>query len=161
MTTITTYSSEETRNLGEKIAKVFMGKADKTERATIVSLEGDLGGGKTTFVQGLGRGLGLRDAILSPTFILFRRYDLSSQPFSDFYHFDCYRIESQSDQFGLREMGVGQIIKNPKNIVAIEWADKIKSTIEPDLFLKFSFVSENIREISIDGEKGLVKLIIT
>ena len=96
---IITKSSTQTQKLGESLAKKLKG-------SNLICLEGDLGGGKTTFVQGLARGLGIKERITSPTFVLMKRFainnksrlcrgfSMKSKRFTHFYHIDCYRIKN-------------------------------------------------------------------
>src|SRR3989344_3335881 len=104
-----TKNFKETQKLGCDFAKVL-------KKEDIVCLYGDLGSGKTTFVQGLAEGLGIKSRIISPTFIIMRSHELKN---GMFYHIDLYRIGSERDLEGL---GIEEIINNKSNIVAIEWA---------------------------------------
>lgn len=90
---------------------------------TTIALFGDLGGGKTTFLQGLAKGLGVEKRILSPTFIISREYSLSGG--GCFYHFDWYRLENEKQA---RALGIEELFGG-ENIVAIEWADRAKSIL--------------------------------
>ncbi|MDD3532262.1 MAG: tRNA (adenosine(37)-N6)-threonylcarbamoyltransferase complex ATPase subunit type 1 TsaE [Candidatus Shapirobacteria bacterium] len=111
-----TESAQETTALGQKIGF-------NLKPGTTVALFGDLGGGKTTFLQGLALGLGVKERILSPTFVISRDYPLSSG--GRFYHFDWYRLENekQAQALGIEELFGGG------NIVAIEWADRAKKIL--------------------------------
>lgn len=127
--------------MAEEILKTHIGG-----RALVLGLEGDLGGGKTTFLQGFAKGLGIKEKILSPTFIIMRR-------FNNFYHFDCYRIQKAKD---ILDLGFKEIINNPQNIVAIEWADRIKKILPKNvLFLKFGFVGKTSRKITIQSKNNV------
>lgn len=125
---IITKSSEETKKLGFDFAKTL-------QEGDIVCLYGDLGSGKTTFVQGLAEGLGIKNKIISPTFIIVRKYDY-------FYHVDLYRIESPEN------LGLIEILNDKSSIVAIEWAEKLGS-LTPDkrIDIKFSHADGNTRKI--------------
>jgi len=140
-------SSEETKRLGEKLAKkIFKSYPGKT--AKIVALTGELGSGKTTFVQGFFRGLGIRKRATSPTFVIFRRFTFHVSGFKNLYHVDAYRIKKPKE---LNALGFGDILKNPQNIVLVEWAEKIKRILLRNaLWLKFRHGGkENERAISI------------
>jgi tRNA threonylcarbamoyladenosine biosynthesis protein TsaE len=145
-----TRSEKGTEKLGEKIGKkILKEKLDKT--AKILVLEGDLGGGKTTFLKGFAKGLGIKEKILSPTFILFRKFQIPNSKFQNFYHIDCYRIEKPRE---ILNLGFREIIKDPKNIVAIEWADKIKKILpRKALKIKFKILGKKEREILIKWQR--------
>jgi tRNA threonylcarbamoyladenosine biosynthesis protein TsaE len=145
-----TKSEKETEKLGEKIGKkILKEKLDKI--AKILALEGDFGGGKTTFLKGFAKGLGIKEKILSPTFILFRKFQIPNSKFQNFYHIDCYRIEKPRE---ILSLGFREIIKDPKNIVAIEWADKIKKILPRKVLkIKFKILGKKEREILIRWQK--------
>jgi len=107
-----TNSSEETQKLAEDFSQKLKG-------GDFLAFYGDLGSGKTTFIQGLAKGLGVQRRIISPTFIIVRHYGVNLK---SFYHIDLYRTESESDLLGL---GIDEIIKDKNNIVALEWAEKM------------------------------------
>ena len=159
-----TISPNQTKKLGETLAKEIL-KTQPKKLAQILGLEGDLGGGKTTFLQGLARGLGIKQKILSPTFILMRKYQLttnnkqlttknrrlrvvSCKLKSYFYHIDCYRIKKPKE---ILDLGFREIISNPKNTVAIEWSDHVRKIIPEDsLIIKFELANKNKRKIVIN-----------
>lgn len=139
--TYTTNSFEDTRQLGRNFASEIFG-------IQVVALHGDLGSGKTTFVQGFAEGLGITKKIISPTFIIMRTYELKDhQTKKFFYHVDLYRIESIHDVEGL---GLLEIMNDPDNIVVIEWPEKIENSLpkdRKDVF--FTYIGEDKREILI------------
>ena len=108
---IETNSAEETIALGEKIGREAI-------PGTVITLEGDLGVGKTVFAQGLARGLGIDDAITSPTFTIVQVYEEGRLPF---YHFDVYRIADPDEMYeiGFEDYFYGQ------GVTLIEWANLI------------------------------------
>ncbi len=142
-----TNNSEQTKNLGEKLAKEILKKKPK-DQAFVIGLEGELGGGKTTFLQGFAKGLGIKEKILSPTFVIVKRFklkNLSTYKLTNLYHFDCYRIGKSKE---LLDLGFKKIVSNAKNIIVIEWADKIKRIMPEDvLWIKFDFVDKKKRKI--------------
>ena len=88
---------------------------------TVLLLKGDLGAGKTSLVQGIGKGLGIQDAIVSPTFTLINEYPEGRIPL---YHFDLYRLEPQEiPDLNLALFWDG--IEYPLGLVAIEWAERL------------------------------------
>ena len=136
---IITKSAGETQKVGRFLAGEIKKEKRVEGKAVIIALEGDLGGGKTTFVQGFAKGLGIKDKITSPTFVIFKKYDF-------FYHIDCYRIKDKD----LLELDFNEIINNNKNIVIIEWAEKIKKILPKNtLWMKFEYLDKNKRKIII------------
>ncbi len=85
----------------------------------IITLEGDLGAGKTTFTKGIGKGLGVKKVINSPTFTIVKVYH-GNMPL---YHFDAYRLENQDDELGFEEMFEGD------GVCVIEWAKYISDIL--------------------------------
>jgi len=142
-----TNSAKETENLGKNFAKFFLKSKDYNLKPIIFSLDSELGGGKTTFIKGFSKGLGVKYVIKSPTFVIMKSYKLQATSYKFFYHFDCYRILKSKEILGLN---FKKIISNPKNIVAIEWGSRIKSIL-PDNHsqIKFRVIDENIRKIEL------------
>ncbi|MEA1884280.1 MAG: tRNA (adenosine(37)-N6)-threonylcarbamoyltransferase complex ATPase subunit type 1 TsaE, partial [Thermotogota bacterium] len=135
-----TYSATQTKSLGQRMSPKIL----KSKDAVVVSLEGDLGSGKTTFVQGLAMGLGIKNRILSPTFVLMKKYKIPNTK-KQFYHIDCYRIKKASD---LSALNLEKLFLNPQNIIAIEWAERIKKILPKNtIIFKFKFIKEKQREI--------------
>lgn len=146
----TTFSQEETEGIGEKIAKKIL-KGRIENQARVISLEGELGSGKTTFLKGFARGFGIEEIIKSPSFVIMKKYRLPvtryQLPITYFYHIDCYRIEKSKEILAL---GWQNIIFNPGNIVAIEWGDKIKDILPKDYIkISFSHLTKHKRKIKI------------
>jgi tRNA threonylcarbamoyladenosine biosynthesis protein TsaE len=107
-----TYSYKETQSLGESFAQ-------KLVPGDFVAFYGTLGSGKTTFIQGMAKGLGIKRRIISPTFIIIRHYAIKN---GNFYHVDLYRTGNKHD---LLSIGLDQIIEDKNNIIALEWAEKM------------------------------------
>lgn len=141
-----TKSSAQTKKLAEELAREIL-QEEKREKALVIGLEGELGSGKTTFLQGFAKGLGIKEKVLSPTFVLMRRFSLENK--KNLYHLDCYRINKPGE---ILSLGFKDIISNPQNIVAIEWADKIKKILPKDsLGIKIRFVDDKKREFLINN----------
>ena len=143
-----TNSAKETQVFSAKFAgKILRKKPGKS--AVVLGLHGDLGAGKTTFLQGFAKGLGIKKVINSPTFVIMKRFTLRGALFKNFYHFDCYRLENAED---ILSLGFKDIIKNPENIVAIEWPEKIKKLLPEEVIsIQFDHLEESKRKISIDS----------
>ncbi len=141
-----TDSASKTEAFGEKMG--FELSEKRGDGALVIGLMGDLGGGKTTFLKGFAKGLGVKDPVLSPTFNIFRRYELKNGRFKRFYHFDCYRIESEQE---ILDLGFGEMVSNPDNIIAIEWSEMIEGILPGGTVrIEFEFIDETTRRISID-----------
>ncbi len=137
-----TNNSVETQRLGEKFSKSL-------KRGEIIAMYGDLGSGKTTFVQGLAKGLGIKRRMISPTFIIVRSYKLGVR---SFYHIDLYRV---ADEKGIKGLGLEEIMEDPQNIVAIEWAEKMGDLLPKKRWdVRFKYVSEDKRKITIEKFKA-------
>ena len=143
-----TKSFSETQKLGEDLALVIArsGATKQSKTAVVIALHGNLGGGKTTFLQGFAKGLGIKEKILSPTFVIMKKF-IATLKNKNFYHFDCYRINNPEE---ILELGFKEIISNPENIVAIEWPEKIKKYLPRNsIKIKFKFINQTKREIKI------------
>lgn len=140
----------QTKKAGQNLAKQIL-KKTLSKNAFIIGLKGDLGAGKTTFLQGFAKGLKIKENVLSPTFILMRKFQISknihNSKFKNFYHIDCYRFNSSKE---VLTIGFKKIISQPENIIAIEWADKIKNLLPENIvWLEFKIKSKDRREIII------------
>lgn len=147
MQKLTTNSVKETQIAAKQLVEQII-KIGKKDEAIVIGLIGDLGGGKTTFLQGFAQGLGIKEKILSPTFVLQKRFKVK-KPFKNFYHIDCYRIRKPEE---ILELDFKKTIENPENIIAIEWPQKIKKFLPKNiLILRFIQKGKNSREIIIEG----------
>ena len=140
--TIETNSPEETFALGQKLG-------EQAKAGQIYTLNGDLGVGKTAFTQGIARGLGITEAVSSPTFTIVQVYEEGRLPF---YHFDVYRIGDieEMDEIGYEDYFYGD------GLTMIEWANLIEEilpkkrkeiTIEKDLEKGFDYRKITIKEV--------------
>jgi len=143
----------------EKFAQDFVVKlTPKKDEATLVALSGELGSGKTTFVQCAARALGVQENITSPTFVLIKSYQLPTlnSPFEkrggrrvgDFrnlFHIDAYRLESGAE---LAKLDFEEIVAEPRNLIFLEWPERVAEVLPTDyLTIKFSFIDEATRTI--------------
>ena len=148
---ITTKSAKETQKVAHLFAKEILKSDFDRKNAVVVALEGDLGGGKTTFSQGFSRGLGVREKVLSPTFVIMRQHLLNSRMFHfrRFVHMDAYRISGVKE---LRLLGWQDIIQDKNAIVLVEWADRIRRALPKEYIrIRFTFVDENERLIVFES----------
>ena len=145
-----TKNPSQSKKLGELLAKRFL-KKRKQKRALILGLKGELGGGKTTFLQGFAKGLGIKEKITSPTFVIMKKFRISTKTHNlkpkTFVHIDCYRIEKPKE---ILDLGFKEIISDSQNLIAIEWAEKIRKIMPQNtIWLKFDFLDKNKRKITI------------
>ncbi len=148
MNKIITNSEKETFEFAKKYAKKLKG-------GEIIGLIGDLGTGKTIFTKGLAAGLGIKQTITSPTFVLMKVYPIQNSKFlprrqagkiQNFIHIDAYRIKTEQD---ILSIGADEYFNRDNTIVLIEWADKIKKILP-----------NSIKYINIKIQEGDKRLII-
>ena len=113
-----------------KAVRVFsdalLERAPNVKGALVVSLNGELGAGKTTFVQEFARTLGARGRVLSPTFIVTRSHELTNGPWDILHHVDVYRFESTAE---LDPIGWKEMVSDPRAVMCVEWGSKIKAEL--------------------------------
>lgn len=133
-----TYSASETIQYGCQLAQLLL-------PGDLLLLDGDLGAGKTTFTQGIARGLGIKRPVKSPTFTLIREYPQAKYPL---YHMDMYRLENASaDDLGLQEYFDGA------GIVIVEWSQFIKEQLPPNyLRINIERVDELTRKLQFQPQ---------
>ncbi|WLR51068.1 tRNA (adenosine(37)-N6)-threonylcarbamoyltransferase complex ATPase subunit type 1 TsaE [Bacillus tianshenii] len=113
-----TTSPEETKQIAERLAALLL-------PGDVLTLEGDLGAGKTTFTKGLAKGLGVKRTVNSPTFTIIKEY----QGRMPFYHMDVYRLENSDEDLGFEEYFFGE------GVTVVEWAQFIADEL-PEQYLE-------------------------
>ena len=111
---------------------------------TVICLDGDLGAGKTLFVQNLAASLGVQGEVTSPTFNLMNLYEDGRLPLV---HFDLYRLEQE---YELDEIGFYDYVENPDGLVLIEWAEKFPECLPED------HIALQIQRTDVENERVLV-----
>lgn len=139
MPTLISNSEKDTKEIAADLAKKIT--------SGIIALSGDLGTGKTIFAQGFAKGLGIKEKIISPTFVLIRQHKIPTKD-NILYHIDLYRLE---DNIHVKELGLDEILSNHKNIVLIEWAEKLRELPKETIKITIKKQSVNKREISISN----------
>ncbi len=138
---ITTHSVQETQKLGKSIGAMVT-------PGTVLALTGDLGSGKTSFVQGLAKGLEVPDEyyITSPSYTLINEYP-GRHPL---FHVDLYRI---LDPIDIEDIGLYEILDD-NAVVAIEWADRVEQAFLPDpISIHFEITDDETRDICISANE--------
>lgn len=147
-------SSKETRDIAKNLAvKIIKGPTSlKLRRASVITLEGELGAGKTTFVQAFAKALGIKSKIKSPTFNIIKKYRISSKNYSlvasrYLYHIDCYRLRNHKDALLI---GIKEIFKEKDSIVLIEWPERIGKILPKNIVrVHIDHIGEKKRKIKI------------
>ena len=114
----------------------------ETTRATVVILVGELGAGKTTFMQALASVLGVVDTVQSPTYVLMKSYPISYNQFTKLVHIDAYRLNNAEEFEALKPE---QFFNDPHALVCIEWPERVGSAL-PEAHIVLKFSSENAGE---------------
>ncbi|MDP2855597.1 MAG: tRNA (adenosine(37)-N6)-threonylcarbamoyltransferase complex ATPase subunit type 1 TsaE [bacterium] len=136
-------SPKQTQKIAEILVKTLVDNPKKSPR--IFCLQGNLGAGKTTFIQGIAKALKIKNKILSPTFVIMKDFKIGLKPFERLFHIDCYRIEKPKE---ILNLGFKEIIKNPGNLVFIEWPERIRKIIPKNsVWLEFEIKGKNKRGI--------------
>lgn len=134
---IITKNAKETQKVGERVAR---------SGQRIVCLYGELGSGKTTFAQGFARGLGITSRLLSPTFIIVRRYEIPSSD-NYLYHMDLYRL---SEKRQVTDLGIEEIFSDPRAFVLVEWAERLGNLLPAEREdIRFSVLPNGKHTITI------------
>jgi len=146
---IITKNPKETKEFAKVLAGEWL-EINKAKNSNwLVCLYGDLGGGKTTFVQGVAEELGVKETVNSPTFVIMKKYKSVKNKKYSLYHFDCYRVSDYKD---ILSLGWEEIINGENNIIIAEWPEKIEKILpKKRLNLRFEFVDENVRRIRVNN----------
>ncbi|MBI2640263.1 MAG: tRNA (adenosine(37)-N6)-threonylcarbamoyltransferase complex ATPase subunit type 1 TsaE [Candidatus Sungbacteria bacterium] len=118
MLEVVTKSPRETQKVAQMLARTLLKSHFNT-----IALEGELGAGKTTFVQGFAGALGIREKIQSPTFVLLKIYKIKKGRVRHLIHIDCYRLKSAE---ALIHLGLKNLLEDKDAIILIEWADRVR-----------------------------------
>ena len=135
---IVSNSPRATKALGSKIAKSIL-RLPIGKHAVVLSLEGELGSGKTTFSQGFAKGLGVSARVSSPTFVIVKPYKVRDTKYKLFYHIDCYRIHKPKE---LLDLGWRGMVADPKAIVLVEWGNRVRKVLpKHTIHISFSYAT--------------------
>ena len=133
------------KSLGEttEIAKVFLNSISKDKASKVVAFYGDLGAGKTTFIQALAKEMGIEEPTTSPTFVIQKSYN-SLKYFDILIHIDAYRLKSGDE---LSKLRFEETLSTPNSLICIEWPSNVESVLPENVIkVECKFVDENTRE---------------
>ena len=140
------FSIKNLDELENWVAEFILG-CNPQNNATIVTLSGDLGAGKTAWVKAAARALGINEDITSPTFVIQKEYDLQDQKFAKMIHIDAYRLESAAE---LEYLGWKDIVADPGNIIFLEWPEMVEGiNISGAINIQLSINDNESRKIEI------------
>ncbi len=143
----TSFSDKQTKEIAEILSQTILKNYNISP--IVFALKGDLGSGKTSFIQGIAKGLGIKQKILSPTFNIMKKFKIPKKNFKYFYHFDCYRIENPNE---ILQLNFNDIIKEKGNVIFIEWAERIKKILPKNtIWIEFKNKGGEKREIGFWG----------
>lgn len=143
--TIKINNEEEMIKLGELIAT-------NAYPNLVIALVGDLGAGKTTLTKGIGKALGVKKVINSPTFTIMKIYDTTDKAIKKLYHLDVYRITNSHDDAELEEYFYMD------GIAVIEWAHIIDDLLPESAWeVEIIDLGDNIRKVTINADEKLIK----
>lgn len=145
-----THSARQTERIGMRLAQFL-------EPGDVICLEGDLGAGKTCLTRGIGRGLGIQQAITSPTFVLIGEYKLPNRLYR-LYHIDLYRLGSAQEAWAL---GLEEYLYDD-GICVIEWPERAKEVLpEEHLWINLTYMDENRRSLALRAQGERYETILT
>lgn len=145
MLKIVTYAEKETMDIAATLAPLL-------KPGDVITLEGNLGAGKTMFTKGIATGLHVKRIVTSPTFTIVKEYE-GDLPL---YHMDAYRLEGSDEDIGFQEYF------NGKGISVVEWAQFIENYLPTDrLAIEIKHIKDNEREIIFKTDSDHFKSILT
>lgn len=137
----------------ERTEEIASSLGQKLSGGEVIELVSDLGGGKTTFVRGLMRGLGSSDKVSSPTFTISKVYAAGSL---EVHHFDFYRLQEP----GIIADELAEVVSDPKIIVVVEWADAVQHVLPLHrVTITISQTSEGYRKLVLTAPEHLATLL--
>jgi tRNA threonylcarbamoyladenosine biosynthesis protein TsaE len=139
-----------TRNDLTKVARELIKKIsnNKNEKAAILALSGDLGTGKTTITQEIAKIFGIKENLVSPTFVIMKKYDIKKGIFKKLIHIDAYRLEKEIE---LIHLGWEELVSDKNNLIIIEWPERIVDSLKKEntYFVYLEHINEKTRKLKI------------
>jgi tRNA threonylcarbamoyladenosine biosynthesis protein TsaE len=132
------------------VAKKILEKVSflASSRAEVVTLSGDLGAGKTTLSKEIAAQLGVKENVISPTFVIMKNYAIKNQNYKwkNLVHIDAYRLADSNE---LKKLGWDKILSDKNNLILIEWSELV-----PECIPKDNVCRVNLSHVS-EGERGV------
>jgi len=116
-----------------KVAERILEDVNKRnfKNAKVVTLSGDLGAGKTTLTQEIAKALGIKEKVISPTFVIMKKYKTTHDSFKQLVHIDAYRLEKSQE---LMSLGWSDLLKDEGNLIILEWPEKVLECLNNDIY---------------------------
>ena len=131
-------------NIDEIACDILASIEPKKENATVITLRGDLGAGKTTLTQAIGKALGIKETMVSPTFVIMKNYPLLGQKFMSLVHIDAYRLDKPEELSRLR---FDEYLDDPGNLIVVEWPERVATVLPKEV------ISYTIEHVDSDKRK--------
>ena len=145
--TVTTCSYEETEAFGKALA-------ESLPSGSVVAMYGTLGAGKTVMARGFAKGLGIEEAVSSPTYTIVQEYDIPGTA-NRFYHLDLYRIADEHAALGF---GVDEFLSDTEAWTLLEWPIRIKGILPPEIInLSIEKLNDEERRITLEFPENMDK----
>ena len=128
---ITVKTLTETQALADRVVEVLRKVGWSGDRAVVLGLSGDLGAGKTAFVQCAAKALGVTDTVTSSSFVLRSDYTTTDTVFKHLIHLDAYRLENGAE---LDTVGWDAVLAQPHTLLIVEWAEQVTDRLPDDVF---------------------------
>lgn len=142
----TSHSTQETARIAADVATDVMTKMPALTHAMVIGLTGELGTGKTTFVQAFASAIGITTRPKSPTFTLMHQYAIPNSNLS-LWHLDCYRLNGRKD---LETLDLASVLADATNIVLIEWPERAGDILPRDrVVIRFTHENKDTRSITV------------
>ncbi len=141
-----TFNKNEIVEIAKEILHSLVANSSKLT-ASVLALSGDLGAGKTTLTQTIARELGIIENVISPTFVIMKRYKLKAKSYKLLIHIDAYRLNSHIE---LEKLGWAELIADPENLILIEWPERVPELIPEHAHrVNLSHKDDDTREIQV------------